>query len=412
MAMKAAMLAVLVIAAERPSLAETVYELAAATSVGATDNASASPTGEARVRDGFGIATVGGRARHRGARSTDVVGLQLVRTQFLTDSEADSTSGNFVGASEMNLTAAWDLRLGANALLSRTTGVTSGSPDVAMPQGVLAAPLTFLNTGVTENLSYTPNPRLAYAESLAFGQVRYLNDAIDAPTNTVVTGQLRVDWSLARDTLSAEGTLTDSYMPRPAPGATGVFSQGNVFLAQLLAGWRRELSVRWSAELHAGALELFNLDGHAVIAPSGRGVLEFRRVPWFATLIVSQLPVANLYLGQATVSDQALARLSLPLTSRELVVVSGFGGFTSARLVDSQGHLARAYDQWSVGTSLTARFARLPFAGALEYTFIDQNGDSGSAGAIPSLVRQTVMLVFGGTFLWGPGTPSLLRGGL
>jgi hypothetical protein len=313
----------------------------------------------------------------------------------------------------MNLTPNLSLTLGASVVLSRTTGVTLlVSPDVATPQGMLAVPLTYFSTGVTQALDYTATPRLAYAETLVFAQLRYLTDAIAIPTATALTGRLKGGLSFTRDTFSLEGVLTDSYVPGTASafGATGVFAHGNVFLASLLAGWRRELSMRWSTELQGGALAIFTLDGHSLIAPSGRAALEFRRMPWFTTLVVSQTPASNLFLGQVTVSDQALVRLALPLDIHELMVLSGVGGYTYARVADAEGRLVRGYDQWSAGASFAARLARLPLTGALEYSLAYQGGNTGSGGTIPSLVRQTVMLTVSGTFLFGPGTPPLFSG--
>lgn len=409
-------LAMAVIATERVALADTIFEAIATTSAGATDNALASPTGQTETADGFGIISVGARSLFRGGRSRGMVGLQLMRTQFLVATAGNVTSGTLTLGSEINLNAALDLTLGGNAALSQTTGIALGDPATATPQAALSAPHTYVTSTVTQGLTYAPNPRHTYLEVLNVSQVRYLDQsdipaASQLPTNTAVMGRLRANWSWALDTFSIEATMTDSYLPHPTPGATGIFAQGNVLMPQLLVGWRRELTARWSGEIQAGALALVNDDGKHVIAPAGRAALEYRDLGWFASLVVSQAPVANLFLGQATVSDQALARLSLPLDKRELVILTGVGSYIFARLTDSQGNLTRGFTQWSAGPSLMMRFAHLPFVAALEYTLTDQTGDDGSgAGAIPSLVRQTLMLTFGGTFAWGPGTPPLLHG--
>ncbi len=404
-------LAILLIAAERIALAETVFEVVATTSAGATDNALASPTGQAETSDGFGIVSVGGRSLYRGARSREMFGLQLMRTQYLVARAGDVTSGTLTLASEINLNAALDFTLGASAMLSETTGIALGDPATVTPEAVLSAPHTYLASAVNQGLAYAPNTRHSYLELLSVSQVRYLGQSEALPTNTAVMGRLRANWSWVRDTLSIEATLTDSYLPFATPGAIGIFAQGTVLMPQLLLGWRRELSLRWSGELQAGALALVNLDGKGVVAPAGRATLEYRDTAWFATLVASQAPVANLYLGQATVSDQVLARLSLPLDKRELVILSGVGSYIFARLTDGQGNLTRGFTQWSAGPSLMVRFAHLPFLGAVEYTLTDQTGDDGTGGGvIPSLVRQTLMVTFGGTFAWGPGTPPLLHG--
>lgn len=404
-------LAGLVFVAGRFALADTVFEAIATTSAGATDNALASPTGQAETSDGFGIVSVGGRSIYRGARSREMLGLQLMRTQYLVARAGDVTSGNLTLASEISLNAALDLTLGANATLSQTTGVALGDPATVTPEAVLTAPHTYLASMANQGLAYAPNARHSYLELLSVSQVRYLGQSEVLPTNTAVMGRLRANWTWVRDTLSIEATMTDSYLPYATPGAIGIFSQGTVLMPQLLLGWRRELSVRWSGEIQAGALALVNLDGKGLVAPAGRASLEYRDTAWFATMVASQAPVANLYLGQATVSDQVLARLSLPLDKRELVILSGVGSYIFARLTDGQGNLTRGFTQWSAGPSLMVRFAHLPLLAAMEYTLTDQTGDDGTgSGAIPSLVRQTLMITVGGTFAWGPGTPPLLHG--
>ena len=71
---------------------------------------------------------------------------------------------------------------------------------------------------------------------------------------------------------------------------------------------------------------MFTPEGNGIIAPAGVASLIFARHPWFATLAVSQQASPNLYLGQATLNDAALARVALPLTRSDLLFVTGFAG--------------------------------------------------------------------------------------
>ena len=85
---------------------------------------------------------------------------------------------------------------------------------------------------------------------------------------------------------------------------------------------------------------------------------------------MAQQAAPNLFLGEATLNDQVLARFALPLTRAELVFVTGFASYIYARLANDQGTLGRAFDQRTAGAGISARVLSLPFVANLQYTII------------------------------------------
>jgi hypothetical protein len=400
-------------AASAPARAEVIYELLPALGVGVTDNANvqATATGGAKQGDTFVNGSTAVRLRYVAARSGHALGYRFSYTHFVLQHGIDTLTNELTEQSTFTLAATLELRVGAAVALSRNSGTDLGDVSARQPQAMLSGTSLFAATTAFEEASYQPSGRRRHSEALRVGRVDYLEaPTAGLPTSTALLADLRTTWLYARDSLYITGQIGDT-ITSGASTATSPFDQGQSFYAQILGGWRRELSAAWVVEFQAGPLAVFKLAGPAVIAPAGSATVSYSRLPWFATVRISQMPAPNLFVGAATISDQALANLALPLNKRELMFVSGFGGYTFARIADSSGRLQKAFDQLSAGVNLTGHLPKAPFWGALQYAITDQRGGNGSDMRVPDLVRQTLVLYVGGAFAWGPGTAPLFGGG-
>jgi hypothetical protein len=394
--------------------AQAVYDLTPMAAVGATTNATAAGTSPTVIspdqqNGAFTTVSVGAGARYQAARASYAVADRLSLTRFTDNSAANSLTNAFTVGTSVNATARIELRLSAGALLSRASAVEFSNPTTAAPQASFAGTSTFLGVSAGQEATYQPNARQSYAQALSFAQVHYLDSSAQLPSSTVLAATVRAGRLVRRDTFFVEGRLTDSFTSNPAIDA-GPLSSGQIFLAQLQGGWRRDLTPALSAEVQAGPIAMFKIGGPGVIAPGGSASLSYRRLIWFANVALTQTASPNLFVGGATISDQIFARLALPLGKSELYYVAGYGGYVYARMVNDTLTLTRAFDQLVGGLSLAARLQKLPVFASVTYLVVDQRGSGGPndpQGEIPDLARQTVMLNVAGTFAFGRGTPPI-----
>jgi hypothetical protein len=396
----------LLAAGARALHAEVAYEVGPTLSVGATDNATVPPA--AKKADEFGTLSLTGRVRYKGKKSEQALGYRLSWTRYVHQYGPDTLTHELSYQSSYNLTAKLDLQLGATAALSRSSAFVLADAGTGTSLAIGGADARYLTTSVGQGLSYAPTARRRYTESLNFSHITYLTTATPLPDTTLVGTTLRTEWEETRNTYSLEGSLSDSYASVPQGGSQAI--AGHRLFAQALAGWRRDFSLNWSAEAHVGGVLVMTTDFDGIGAPAGSASVGYRRLTWFANLTVSQTASPNIYVGNATLNDQATARLALPLTRSELWFVGGYGGYTYARVAD-QVSQTRAYDLWSAGASLTARADRLPLWGSLDYGVTHQNGSTLPGGVIiPTRDRQVIILSIGGSFLFGKGTPPIFMG--
>jgi hypothetical protein len=400
--------------------AELVFEMGPAASVGWTDNAANAPTDLPSQADEFASLSVTGRVHYRGSRTDQALGYRFSATRYLHLSVLDTLSQELAWVSTYNLTAQLDLTLGASAMLARLTSYTFDNPALGGdPQAVRNGNLEYLSTTATQGLKYSPTARHHYLETFQVTRVAYLSGSL--PVTIYAAGDLRAAWDAARDTGTLELTVSDTYVPTytPVPSPTGAASAplpasetGQRLFVQLLGGWKRDLSPTWSVDASLGALVISDLSGDGFWAPAGIADLVYRRFTWFATLSVSQTTAPNFFIGGATLNDQAIARLTLPLNHSELLFVGGYASYTYARVADDSAH-EKVFDLTSVGASLTAHARRSPLWGSLDYAFAEQHGSSLAIfGDVPTRRRQVVLVTIGGSFDFGPGTPPLFRGGV
>jgi hypothetical protein len=385
-------------------------ELSPTASAGITSNAQANSTGTADEVAGLSLVA---RLRYRGQRATHTLAYRLGLTHYFQGRGTDTLSNELLGSSAIDLSPELALHLAAGAVVSRTSQV--GTLALVAPQASPTGSSLFLGTNAGEELVYQAAARSwRLAQLASVSRVDYLaSTQPNLRPSTAVTGGARADWIPSLNSFSFEARVSDLLIGSTTGDATNPpLPAAQVWIGEALVGWRRELSLAWTAELQGGAAYLGNASGPSKIVPAGAATLAYRQVPWYATLAASRVPVPNVFAALATINDQIFLSLALPLRRDELVVVSGFAGLLYARTVDAQGDLIRAYDQRSAGARAAVRFGQLPVVGSMDYTFVDQNAGPGvGAGPILDLVRHTQMINVTGYLQWGPGTPPLLEAG-
>jgi hypothetical protein len=397
--------------AAAPARGDVIYQLEPLAGAGATDNARLTASGEQRVSDSYTL--VGGNMRlsYQGARASVTLAYRAGYTQYMRTGGLTTVTNNLALRWTFQPAALWRVAADASANLTRASGLDPVDPTTVMAQAAVAGSTLYLATVATEAVNYTPTPRQGYGESLSVMQVRYLEQAavngvpVPLPRTTFVVFGLYGNREVGRNAYSLSLSAGDSF--RETDSSQSSTSEGHTIIGQLFAGWRRELSAAWSTSLQAGPTVMVRFDGSGVLAPGFIGSINYASVPWFASLTAMQAPAPNLFLGQATLSDTVMARVALPLTRNERLVVGAYGGYVYARIADEQQHLTRAYDQFLGGLTLVGRFPRLPIAAALTYVAVTQRGSSQPYSAAPDLARQMVLLSVRGEFAWGPGTPPL-----
>ena len=370
--------------------AQVVYDLAPSAGFGITDNARLTPVGE---RDEFSVLATAVRLRRIGARSDHGIGYRLAWTHYYEGKGIDNLSNELTALANFNLSAKLDLHLVGNAVLSRVSSIPLGNPATGAVQGIARSSALFLSVGASEELVYRPDARWQYLENVGVMRLTYLESP--APPDTLsMTARARVDRIAGLDSYSLQAS------------GLGSFGVGRTVIAQLMAGWRREISLRWTSEIQAGAMGIFRSNVSPSVGPAANATVGYRRLTWFASFTLSRIPTQNLFLGEPTVNNQAIARLTLPLIQSEMLVISGMAGYVYANLASDQ--FTRAFDQRLASASLAGRFGRLPLFGSLEYSVIDQNGNATAATTAPSLFRQVLMLNLTASFTFGPGTPPIM----
>jgi hypothetical protein len=391
--------------------AQVVLELVPSLGVGATTNAQANDTAGAGNPDEFLTATGLVRLRYTAARSQHALGYRVLDTDYVHDNGPSGLAQELVWTSLFNLSGKLDLALGAIGAWEHSTRPSFLDPAT----NLLGAPVDYeyATAGFNQQLTYTPSARQRYIEMLHVVTVHYLRPPIDlvtmqplpaVPETTNFGGLFRSEWLRGLNTWSAQLDVGDDFLATPVPDVPR-----NQILATALAGWGRALSPAWAVNLQGGALCAFDLSGRHVIGPAGIAALNYKRLPWYASLVASHTLSPNIFIGQATVNDDVLARATLPLTRSEIFYLVGFVGYSYAQLADSATNHT-AYSVLGGGASLTARSQSSPFWASLAYTFADQQGDIGQGGSIPDRHWQTVALNVGAAFAFGRGQPPMFHG--
>jgi hypothetical protein len=371
--------------------AEVVYDLAPSAGFGLTDNANLTAVPQS---DEYTVLSGVVRARYIGPLNNHSIGYRLAWTNYLEGHGINNLTNEASGLSNIVLSPTLDLHLAASGMLTRASMIALADPATGLPpQGVLGGTNLFLTVGGSEEVDYHRNGRWTYLESIAASRVRYL-ELPAPPDTTMITPRVRADLLAGRDSYSLEATAISSI------GAV------NSVMPELLAGWRREISVEWTSQIQAGVLAIFRENAPSTIGPAGTASLDYRRLTWFANLLVSRVPTPNLFLGAATVNNQAVLRATLPLNRYETIVVSGMAAYLYASPTTAQ--FTRAFDQRSASALIGARLGSLPLHASLSYSVLSQHNNPDVPTPAPNLFRQTLMLTLTGSFTFGPGTPPIL----
>jgi hypothetical protein len=386
--------------------ADLVLEGLPTVSVGYTDNAAlvppATPGVPPPMSDEFGIVAGIARARLRKAHADHSLGYRLAETFYLHSRGPSSLAQELAWLSDLSLSAPTQLRLGASVAYGRTSNPT-GVDFTGVPVVQSGISSSIVSLAATEELVHVVGRRSRILQTLRFAGVHYLNAPTAFDGTFVVGAFVRGEHEVGQSLFSLELDVADNIVP-------GAPVSDQVLLLQSLAGWRRDLGLAWWVELKAGALGVLDFHGTEILEPAGVASLNYRQIYWFTTLSASQTATANLFIGAATISDQAMLRLALPLARSERYLLSGYGGYTYARLIDDMG-THRGYELRVAGASFTVRSERLPIWASLDYTYSHQFGNQDlPPDTIPSLERQTVMLTVGGAFAHGAAAPAMFHG--
>jgi hypothetical protein len=404
--------------AARGARAEAAYDFLPSATVGITDNARAAPTGSGNVDFGsFTTLTALGRVHKLTMHSDNSLGLRLTDTFYLYGGGPTALTVELAGVSAMTLSSSWQLRLAAATTYGQTSSPSRVDISSSVPSVIPSAANPYLSASASAEGMFEASPRTRLLQALRFSGVDYLNrgsppaNSIGVPAvqySFVFGALLRFERDIGNNLLVVEGDVADSYAPgRESSGVPNLADQ--VWLTELLAGWRRDFGLAWAGELKAGALGIFDDLGTHFIEPAVIGTVSYRQLYWFATLTASQQAAPNVFIAAATINDQVLARLALPIGHSERYYALGYGGYTYARLVDTEG-LHQGYQLWAGGASLTARSTRYPIWGSVDYTISSQQGNLNSGGTIPTLERQQLMLTVGGAFTTGHEQPPIFHG--
>jgi hypothetical protein len=106
-------------------------------------------------------------------------------------------------------------------------------------------------------------------------------------------------------------------------------------------------------------------------------------------------------------SDEAVARLTVPLTGNERLVASAFAGYLYARIAGADGTLTRAYDEFLGGGTLGYKFPNVPLSALASYTVLSLRGGDAPGFPIAGRAYQYVFVTLRSDLFWGRGTPSL-----
>jgi hypothetical protein len=407
-----------------------ILDIAPAATVGATDNPTGSDTSVSGPQwTAFLLASAAAHLRYTHARAHHLLGYGVHLTRYPSRPDANNVAQVADWLTEIALSGRANLSLGASAMLFQYSAILATNPATANPNvSQMGGPsIEIFNAGAFESFSYEPNGRAHYQEMLNVTYLRPLGNATATVPESVISSlHLRGDSVHGRDALSLSLVLNaftpvgqQMMLAGGTPASAGaLYGRGDIYTAELLAGWRRDLSTTTTAEIQAGPLAFYGTaTGTLGVGPAALATLAYRHLPWYATLTLGQEPFVNTYSAEALLGDSAALRVSLPLDLREAFVISGLAGYTYARRITPEQHFLdapRAYDLFMLAGSVGYRFQKLPVIAGIEYSIIDRRGSvlanpnpMGLPFGYPNLLRRVIGLTISGTFDWGEGNYGL-----
>lgn len=400
----------------RAAAGELIGDLRGDLGLGITDNARSAPsvvtqTGMTYNPPGDGLATAGAgaRLRYNGARVNHSLGYQVAGRWYLQGNGSSGFDHSVAWQTTAILSQTLTLDLGASAGYARAAVFDSVDPRYYVPVLRPLGDNVIFSLSANEGLAYQPNPRRLFSQSFAASRVYVIESAPgnELPETTMLASSLRGEQALAINQINADVTTTYMKSDYARPGR----ADREWLLVQLLAGVRRDLNPRWSAEARAGAVGVFLLDGlRGIIAPAVQLTASYQSTPWFFNAMFTQTATPNPYYATTTIADAVLLRAALPLTRSERYFFMGYGSYVYGRTARGIGELNHVFDAFTVGATLTARSEKYPVFAALDYVFVDQEFVGGFGPAGGHLRRQQLMLNVGALLSFGKGQPSPFRG--
>ena len=343
-----------------------------------------------------------------------------VRTIQYWDGTTGNLSNSALWGSQFSLGPQVTLTVGADASIYAVSSIQTANPATVSTgtAAVSSTPATLVNTDATQTLTYQPNAGARYGQNLLVGYTDTWRSTSTLPRTLRIAGGLSADRIEGASSYSLHLLAEDFERldpGQPVAGAATATGTDHALSLQLLAGWRRDLSVTTNVGIEAGPMVVFGIGDHPQWVPGLIATAGYRSMPWYWTLTASQQPLVNPFLGQLLIADAVSVRLSLPLDARETWVASGFGGYTYGRAVTPTENVlwsARIYDLIQAGASIGYQFERLPCFVSLDYLETRQNGATNGAMAGAGQValdshRRVVSVTFGGNFAWGEGNHGI-----
>jgi len=390
-----------------------VLQVTPGLSAGVTSNANNDPNTARFVTPYEAFSTVRGSAAMvlTEAGATHLVGYGFQLTGYAQTTAANNVSQDIRWRSTLNLSARTELSMGVETSIFRFSALPTTDPmagdTTSTPTGTAS---TVINGSAFETLGYQPSGRIRYSQAVNANYLKPFGQGGDVPTVLTLNAFGRGERGAGKDVFTLTTILTDLVLLQTTPNTPPSDYQ---LTSQLLGGYRRELNANASIEVQGGAQAFINTTaGSVALGPSGIATGSYRRLPWFATLVLAHAPTVNMYAGESVIADSATLRVSMPLNKRETLVVAGFGGYTFARRVTGQSHFVfapRVYDLFILGGTLGYRFERLPFAVTLDYNVTDQRGSIIGERTYPSTRRTFYGLTVTGALAWGEGQHGLVR---
>ncbi len=402
-----------------------VTELAAANVVeGVTNNALAAPDGPAVAADEFTSVRAGVAARYQGPRQDQTLAYTYVATFFGDHSEGDTQE--HLGTWQLN--AAPTGRTTIVALASGAYGRMNSVNPIAAAAGISSqtitsgqvgfsavptGPVTYASASANATASFRPTATRLWQETSAFSDFIPIDGTIAHSLGA--SEDFRHERQSARDTLTADllfGYLdASSYTIQPAgstvpPPAAVVVPRQETVTAELLLGWRRDLTPTITGSVEAGVLAIDSLVlDRDLIGPAARLTGRYQAgpaSPGYAELVIAHMPELNVYVGQTVLSDSATLRALLPLDRREQLRLVALGTAEHDSVLTSGG-LDTAVNLLGADVGLVYQSLQHPFMASLDYLIQDQAGQVAGGVTFLSLHRQAVMLTV--TATWGTYTP-------
>ena len=360
---------------------------------------------------GFGMFGLGSQIQMTAARSTHRVGYGFRMIYYPQSTTSGNQSHSLTWLSDFTLSARTSLHVEEDVSVYGFSSIFGVDPAATINVNgapVSATASSIFNSTTTQSFVYQPNGLERYGQTLVVSYMRAFSEASTIPKTLRVGGTLRADriYGANAYSLSFLPDLLKVLSPRPVDPVTNIRPTDQALTLQLLAGWRRDFSVTTSFGVEAGPVIVLGVGDSAAVGPAAIATLGYRWVPWYATIVASQQPVVNPYLGEVLMGDSVAVRLRLPIDSRETFVANGIASITYARELSPTHDFVlspHAYTSFSMGASCGYRFERIPIVLSLDYTNTYQEGETTSIRTYPSTHRQSLSLAATGNFAWGEG---------